>query len=205
MAKEGYLLRRLVDGLAGWSTYEQARKGGDKIETDLDVPLSEVARGRQWNAKRQQKLARDPGAKGGPREADFVFWRKAGDFHGKAPGLLLVEVKCIRGGKSASGELSRIEKDIKRLQTIRVSDLEGSEDFIACGSMAKFLLIAAQRKAFSDVRKIKTKNHAKIAGMIRKAWRLPGKDVYYAIGNTYLKPELDWYVYAFGKRSWPKM
>jgi hypothetical protein len=150
-------------------------------------------------------LEREVGTKGGTPRVDFLFWRKEGDFRGKNPGMLLVEVKCLKGGKAASEEISRIGKDIKRLQTIQTSDLEGSEDFQACGKLVRFLLIAAQKKAFSDVKKIKAKKHPAVVEMIKEGWRSPGDDVYYASANTYLRQDLGWHVYAFGKKAWPKM
>src|SRR5262245_18348982 len=125
MSNEQYLVRRLLNGIAGWLTFQQA--AGRKTlycEHYLYAPIHAVAQGRLWSVHAQGQIKRQRGAQGASKAIDFIFFRTDTDEYDQ--GLLLLEVKYLRGSNRTT-ELSGIASDIIKLRSVNASGVKSAK------------------------------------------------------------------------------
>ena len=138
---ERQLMRRLVDGLAGWAAYYQACGVGRHYDEHLFYQhIEAIASGRGWKVKQPHPLI-GSGGRGAPSTVDFVISRKSGEAGSRA-GLLFVEVKYLRGN-NPSQDLEQLRKDIAKLRGLEASAFQRNQRIAQCGPPARFLLICA--------------------------------------------------------------
>ena len=201
MANEKYLMRRLIDGISGWLTYQQA--AGAKTlycEHFLYPPIHEIASGRKWTVRAQERVKRQTGARGSPRTVDFIFFRT--DTKDYKPGLIFLEVKYLRGSNPTI-QLREIGNDIKKLSGIGASDVESATTISKCGTAKKFILVAAQDFRFKKFARTASIKNPEVVQMLASSLRtnLP-RSVYRSTVESKLKEEFHWHALAFGERAW---
>src|SRR5258708_6422995 len=121
--REQRLVRRLVEGLAGWLTFRQA--GGAKTlysEYFLYTPIYEIASGRAWSVLAQEPISNSVRKCGAPSTLDFVFYEKSRGGSTGARGLVMMEVKYLRG-RNTTLELGGLEDDFTKLRTVTADGL----------------------------------------------------------------------------------
>lgn len=201
---EQRLMRRIVDGLAGWATYYQACN----IQAHYDEgvfyeAIFAIAKGRGFTVIRQAKLARDVGQQGAPWALDFVIHRPPGR-GSKHPSLIFVEVKYLRGQRQTQ-DLRYLRADIEKLRPLKAVELECAAQIAACGAPSKFLLIIGRGDELDRFDKHKSKKNPRVLKMLKAARTMPAqKLVYRARTSTYLASDHRWEVLAIGSPSWPK-
>jgi hypothetical protein len=200
---EQKLMRRLVDGLAGWATYHQACGAGRHYDEHLFYQhIERIALGRNWQVKQQQPIVGSTPAKGAPSTIDFVFFRKPG-YQRSRRGLLFVEVKYLRGDHPTQ-DIENIRKDIDKLRGLQPASLANAPHLAQCGSPARFLLIVAQKSGLAATINLTSRDHADVVEMLRNARDDKPDLVYHAEGDAYIKDGLKWQVFAIGSARWPK-
>ncbi|MBR0688547.1 hypothetical protein JQ594_21655 [Bradyrhizobium manausense] len=201
MRDPDYLIRRIVDGLSGWLVHQQAMKATVN-EHVLYPAITQIAQGRGWKVRSQQKLVRLKGATGAPKQIDLLFHRKFKN--AKRVTTVVLEVKYLRG-ENPSADRAALLKDMKKLSATALEDLADHGDEENYSQPKRFLLIAAHDSAFRKSAKPVAKNQP-VAKILRKALReeLPGY-VYQTTTPTYLLEELHWIVAAFGEKAWSKL
>lgn len=198
---EQKLMRRLVDGLAGWATYYQACGAGRHYNEHLFYPRIEaIAAGRGWKVNQQHPLI-GSGGRGAPSTVDFVISRKVGEAGSRA-GMLFVEVKYLRGDHP-SQDLEQLRKDIAKLRGLEANDFQQSQRIVQCGPPARFLLIFAQEAGLDAVGACASRRNGAIARLITKARTGNHRNIYRASMQTYLRENLEWVVMAIGEQRWP--
>lgn len=198
---EQQLMRRLVDGLAGWAAYYQACGAGRHYDEHLFYPhIEAIASGRGWKVTQQHKLI-GKGGRGAPSSVDFVISRKAGEAGSRA-GLIFIEVKYLRGD-NPSQDLEQLRKDIRKLRGLESTALQHNQRIIQCGSPARFLLICAQEAGLDAIGSCRSQTNGAIANLITKARTGNHRNIYRASMQTYLRENLEWVVIAVGERRWP--
>lgn len=202
MSNETYLIRRLLDGIAGWLTYQQA--AGAKTlycEHFLYPPIHNVAKGRQWSVRAQEPLKKVNGIRGAPETIDFIFSRNDTDDHD--PGLVFLEIKYVRNVNRTS-EIDGLTEDMEKLSRTEPSDIESVDTVSECGAPRRFLLVVGQGETFRALARSKSKKHPKIVNMLNAALQpKPPKSVYRSSVESKLKREFHWHAIAFGERAWP--
>jgi hypothetical protein len=200
---EQKLMRRLVDGLAGWATYHQACRAGRHYEEHLFYQHIEmIALGRNWQVKQQQPIIGSSSTKGAPSTVDFVFFRRPGNQWSRR-GLLFVEVKYLRGDHPTQ-DIVNIRKDIDKLRGLQPTSLANAPHLGQCGSPARFLLIVAQKSGLAATINLTSRDHADVVKMLRNARDDQPDMVYHAESDAYIKDGLKWQVFAIGSARWPK-
>lgn len=203
--RERKLVRRVVDGLAGWLTFRQA--GGATTlysEYFLYPPIYEIASGRAWSVLAQEPIkgatASAP-SRGAPSTLDFVFYESRG-----VPGnhgLVMMEVKYLRG-KNATQNLSGLQDDFIKLRMVARDTLRNARRLSKCGSPAKWQIIVAQRGDYARLSKSSSQNFGSIATMLLKAVSVNTSEVIYrSVIETKLRSEFHWHVIAVGEKMWP--
>lgn len=201
MARERYLMRRLVDGMAGWATFHQACGANRHYDEHLFYQhIDALASGRQWRVSQQHPVL-GPVRRGAPSTIDFVIYRDSAHAD-TLPGLAFVEVKYLRG-TNPSQDLHELRKDIDKLRTVQPESLASSNQFLACGRPLRFLLIFAQEAGLNAVKNCKTRMHRDVAAMVEQARTGDHKNIYRASMETYLKTSLEWVVIAIAEQGWP--
>lgn len=194
-----YLIRRLVDGLSGWLVYQQAAKTNCNSEYSLYAPIQHIATLRGWKVVQQQKLVRTKGATGAPKQIDFLFYREPTIKRGK---IVILEVKYLRAS-NAFADRTALPKDIEKLSSISLGDLQGfrgNDEFV---EPKRFLLVAAQLSAFRNLAQAAPGKTTPAAELLKKALRQdPPSGVYETTAQTHLVEKIDWKVAAFGERAW---
>jgi len=167
MALERYLMRRLVDGMAGWATFHQACGANRHYNEHLFYQhIDTLASGRQWRVSQQHPVLRSA-QRGAPLTIDFVIYRDSTHADTK-PGLAFIEVKYLRG-TNPSQDLKELRKDIDKLRTVQPESLASSNQVLACGRPIRFLLIFAQEAGLNAIKNCNTRTHGDIAAMVERA------------------------------------
>lgn len=195
-------MRRMVAGLAGWATYQQA-VGAKQLYNEhfFYTPIHDIAVGRHWEIRSQAKIFDSIQRKGPPGTIDFVFFRRHNNQWSRS-GIVLVEVKYLRGD-NPSQDIAELRKDINKLRLLDVSDLEHSALLNSCGSPAKFLIVVGQTDGFMKNTDIKSRTDPGVVKMLRRGMQTPGAAAYAAVGDTYLSEKFNWRALAFGESRWP--
>jgi hypothetical protein len=200
---EQRLMRRLVDGVAGWAAYYQACGAGRHYGEHLFYPhIEEIGRGRDWRVSQQHQLI-GTGGRGAPPSVDFIFSRLAGEAKSRA-GMVFVEVKYLRGD-NPSQDLEQLRRDIVKLRGLDASGLRENKRLLQCGEPARFLLICAQEAGLDAVGSCLSRANGAIAKMVGKARDGNRRNVYRASMQTYLKTSLEWVVLGIGESRWPDL
>lgn len=201
MALERYLMRRLVDGMAGWATFHQASGANRHYDEHLFYQhIDSLASGRRWRVSQQHRIL-GPVRRGAPSTIDFVFHRDR-SYADTQPGLAFVEVKYLRGS-NPSQDLRELRKDINKLRSVDSAALVSSNRLVSCGRPLRFLLIFAQEAGLDAIRDCGTRMHRDVAAMVEQAREGALKNVYRASMGTYLKTSLEWVVIAIAEQRWP--
>jgi hypothetical protein len=201
MGTTDYLIRRVVDGLSGWLVFQQASKA-TFTEHALYPAISQIAKMRGWKVQEQQKLVRMEGAAGAPKQIDFLFYRTSEAKRGK---IVVLEVKYLRGVNS-SADRTALLKDLKKLSSTSLENLQGFEDEDDFRQPERFLLVAAQDSAFRNLTKSNAAKNSSVAKLLKKALRDESpRAVYQTTTETYLSEDIHWIVAAFGERAWWKL
>jgi hypothetical protein len=201
MSNERYLMKRLVDGLSGWLTYQQASHAKTLYgEHFLYPPLHEIAKGRGWKVRAQVSLKRAPNSIGAPKSLDFVLYRREASDHDA--GLIFLEVKHLKG-KNPSLELRRLRGDMSKLSVVSSRDIDRFPGAANSGQPKKFILVAAQDENYRALLKVKSKENSGVVKMLRSAFReeVP-TSVYLTKVDSHLKSALQWHVISFGESVW---
>lgn len=202
MSKSDFLIRRLVDGLSGWLVYQQAAKTQCNSEYSLYAPIEHIATLRGWKVVQQQKLVRTEGAAGAPKQVDFLFYREPTMARGAT---VVLEVKYLRAS-NASADRAALVKDMNKLSSISLENLQGFEDSEEFVKPKRFLLVAAQRSPFLTLTKSTSGNGLPAAKLLKKALREDKpEDVYETTAITHLTERIEWIVAAFGERAWANL
>lgn len=203
MANERYLLNRLLDGIAGWLTYQQSC-GAKTLycEHFLYPPVHDIAKGREWTVRAQQQVKRRNQQQGAAKSIDFIFYRH--ETEAIYAGLVFLEIKYLRNSNSTI-ELRGLAEDMQKLASVAAEDIDSDDDIPDCGRPYKYLLIVGQDDSFNALTKVKSGQHPDIVKMLKSALNvdLPNS-VYRSYVQTKLKKELHWHAVAFGERAWPK-
>jgi len=200
---EQRLMRRLVDGVAAWATFHQAGHPVAHYDEHLFYPpIREIAEGRRWTAKQHQSIIRASAANGAPETIDFVIFRKAGS-GSKRSALVFVEVKYFRG-KKPSQDIKYLRNDINKLSSIATSDLECAQLIADCSEPARFLLIVARGEQLDATIACKSRKHAGVSKMLRRARDKQLATVYKSTATNYLKTAHQWRAIAIGSPQWPE-
>jgi hypothetical protein len=198
---EQKLMRRIVDGLAGWATYYQACGAGRHYNEHLFYPhIEAIVVGRGWKVDQQPALI-GSGKRGAPSTVDFVISRKIGEARSRA-GLLFVEVKYLRGDHPAQ-DLQQLRKDIAKLRGLEASGFQHNQHLVQFDPPARFLLIIAQEAGLEAVGACASRRNNAIARLIAKARTGNHRNIYRASMHTYLRENLEWVVVAIGEQRWP--
>ncbi|GGN59218.1 hypothetical protein GCM10011349_39530 [Novosphingobium indicum] len=201
MARERYLMRRLVDGMAGWATFHQASGPNRHYDEHLFYQhIATLASGRDWRVSQQHRIV-GPTRRGAPSTIDFVFYRES-SYAGTQPGLAFVEVKYLRGS-NPSQDLRELRRDIDKLRSIGSAQIASKQGLSASGKPLRFLLIFAQEAGLDAIRDCATRTHRDVAAMIEQARTGDHKNIYRASMGTYLKTSLEWVVIAIAEQRWP--
>jgi hypothetical protein len=200
---ERRLMRRMVDGLAGWATYHQA-VGAKQLYNEhfFYQPVHDIAVGRHWEVRGQAKIVDSNLRKGPPSTIDFVFFRRPNNQWSRS-GIVFVEVKYLRGD-NPSQDIAELRKDINKLRHSDISDLEYSAILNHGGSPAKFLIVVGQTNGLTKNMNLRSRSDPGVVKMLRRGMQNPGAAAYAAVGDTYLSEEFDWRALAFGESRWPK-
>jgi hypothetical protein len=201
---EQKLMRRLVDGLAGWATYYQACGAGRHYEEHLFYQhIEQIAVGRRWRVSLQHALVGSlPVRRSPPSSVDFVISRKLGEAGSRA-GLVFLEVKYLRG-TNPSQDLKQLRQDIDKLRALNPQGLINNQRILQCGDPAKFILIFAQQAGLDAIASLRPRVNGNIASMIVKARSCNHRNVYRASMQTYLRDSLEWVTIAIGEPYWPR-
>ncbi|MGP8254235.1 MAG: hypothetical protein ACLQMU_00935 [Methanoregula sp.] len=135
--RERRLVRRLVDGLAGWLTFRQA--GGARTlysEYSLYPPIYEIATGRAWPVLAQEPIMNSTRGDGAPSTIDFVFYEKPRGGSQASRGLVMMELKYLRG-ENTTNELEGLHDDFTKLRMVSPNTLRNATSFLACGAPGK--------------------------------------------------------------------
>jgi hypothetical protein len=198
MPTTDYVIRRVVDGLAGWLVFQQASKA-DVAEHALYPVISQIARGREWKVQAQQKLVRMQGVAGAPKQLDFLFYRKPGT---KRSSTIILEVKYLRG-TSPSADRAALLKDMQKLSSTALGNLQGFEEVEGFKEPERFLLVVAQDSAFRRAAKLSASKNRSVAKLLRKALRDETPPaIYQTTTQTHLLENMHWIVAAFGESAW---
>jgi hypothetical protein len=201
MALERYLMRRLVDGMAGWATFYQASMANRHYDEHLFYQhIESLAAGRLWRVSQQHRIL-GPMRRGAPSTIDFVIFRDS-SYAETQPGLALVEVKYLRGS-NPSQDLRELRRDIDKLRAVEPESLASSNQLLACGRPLRFLLIFAQEAGLDAIRDCGTRIHRDVAEMVEQARTGDHKNIYRASMGTYLNTSLEWVIIAIAEQRWP--
>jgi hypothetical protein len=202
MSNERYLIRRLLDGIAGWLTFQQA--AGAKTlycEHFLYPPIHDVAKGREWSVRAQEPIKKLIRTRGAPQTIDFIFFRNDTDEH--YPGLVFLEIKYVRNA-NGTREINGLAEDMEKLSEIDSSDIESADTISECGTPRRFLLVVGQGETFQSLARVRSKKHPEIVKMLSAALQpKPANSVYRSYVESKLKKAFHWHVIAFGERAWP--
>ena len=201
--RERRLVRRLVDGLAGWLTFRQA--GGAKTlysEYFLYPPIYEIASGRAWSVLAQEPITSLLPKDGAPSTVDFVFYEKSRGGSPDSRGLIMMEVKYLRG-ENTTQELRGLQDDFTKLRIVARDDLRNATLLSACGPPDKWQIIVAQREAYDKLSKSKSRQFSGVVEMLAATTSRPSRLVYRSVIETKLKSEFHWHVIAIGEERWP--
>lgn len=202
MSGQIYLIKRLLDGISGWLTFQQA--AGHKTlycEHFLYPPVHDVVKGRLWTVHAQERLNRGIGSKGASRTIDFIFYRNTDSEY--KPGVAFIEIKYLRTDNKSS-QLREIAEDLKKLRKTETTDVESRASLASCGKLQKFLLVVGQDAAFRSLANTNSTKYPEIVAMLKAALgrKLP-KSIYRSHVETKLKQEFHWHAVAFGAGAWP--
>jgi len=201
MALERYLMRRLVDGMAGWATFYQSAAANRHYNEHLFYQhIESLASGRQWRVSQQHQIL-GPARPGAPSTIDFVIYRDS-SYADTQPGLALVEVKYLRG-TNPSQDLRELRRDIDKLRGTEPVSLASPARLTACGRPLRFLLILAQEAGLDAIKDCGTRMHGDVAAMVQQARTGNHKNIYRASMGTYLRTSLEWVVIAIAEQRWP--
>jgi hypothetical protein len=201
MGTTDYLVRRLVDGLSGSLVFQQASKA-IVTEHALYPAIHLIAQGRGWKVRQQQKLVRIKGAAGAPKQIDFLFHKKSGVTRART---IILEVKYLRG-ENLSADRAALLKDMRKLSSTSLENLEGFDDEVEFRQPKRFLLVASQNSTLRELAKSNSTKGSPVATLLKKALReVTPADVYQTTTRTYLSEKMHWIVAAFGERAWPKL
>jgi hypothetical protein len=201
MSSAEYLIRRLVDGVAGWLVYQQAAKKTYN-EYNLYPPIRDIAIARDWKVEDQQKLIRMAGAAGAPKSVDFVFFREGGRNKGR---VIILEVKYLRAA-NVSGDRAALLKDLHKLSSTSLENLQGFDDEDEFEEPERFILVAAQDLAFRKLANATHSKHSPVARLLRKALRRARPNsVFETTTETHLVEKVHWIVAAFGQPAWQRL
>jgi hypothetical protein len=200
--REQRLVRRLVEGLVGWLTFRQAA-GAKTLYSEyfLYPPIYEIASGRRWSVLAQEPIKNSmPGA---PSTLDFVFYEKADNRSPDRRGLILMEVKYLRG-ENTTNELRGLQEDFTKLRAVTRDGLRNARSLAACGTPSKWQIIVAQREAYEKLSKSKSNKFPRVTEMLATALAdNPPRLVYRSVIETKLKSQFHWHVIAIGEERWP--
>jgi predicted CopG family antitoxin len=201
--REGYLVRRLVDGLAGWLTFKQACGASSLYcEHFLYPPMYDIVSGRGWSVLAQEVITNSTPKNGPPRTLDFVFYEKPNKYGGLR-GLIMIEVKYLRDD-NVTQELCGLDEDFMKLRGVTPNNLRNAKALSACGTPGKWQLIVAQRDVYDKLSKAKSKKFSKVVEMLANASSQKTlSQVYRSVIETKLKSEFHWHVVAIGEKQWP--
>jgi hypothetical protein len=197
------LIRRLLDGLCGWLTYQQAANAKTLYnEHFLYPPIREIATGREWKVNAQRPLKRTAPGAGASKTIDFVFLRKDNNSERK-PGLVFLEVKYLRNSNSTH-EIQNLAIDMVKLRSTSAEGLQDGVSIPDC-KPRKFILVVAQENDLRDLVTVQSKDNQPTIDMLASALRQkPPKGIYHRVIETTLKKDLHWNVIVFGESAWPK-
>jgi hypothetical protein len=165
MSNELTLIERLLDGLAGWLSYQQS-VGVSTLygEYFLYQPIHDLAKGRRWVVAAQEQIANKQAKKrkkrGTLKTFDFVFFR-----HGKTtkrPGLLFLEIKFLKN-TNKTADLDELAEDVEKLKGNFTKNLVRAASFADCGEPKKFLLVVGQQRHFTKTIAVKPKTDSRRA------------------------------------------
>jgi len=187
-----FLLRRIVDGTAGWATYQQAAKRqGIVEERRFYDPIEDIAHRRRWNVINNASIAPKAPRSGAPRSIDFVFYRTSKDASG--PGLILAEVKYLRG-QNAGQDLQSLRDDMDQLRDLTAAQLVQGDALADCGAPSRVLLVIGQHGALEKTANYNSRNHSRIAAMLYAGLFDRDNAAYYASAETYRPSRFHWTV-----------
>jgi hypothetical protein len=201
---EQRLMRRIVDGLAGWVTFHQACNINDHYdEYGFYDAIKKIGRGRGFTVTPQAKLLKSNSKQGRKSTIDFVIYRPAG-VSSKYASLIFLEVKYLRG-EIPSQDISYLRGDIDKLRLLAPEGLDCVDQIKACGNPSRFLLIVGRGEELDRFNTHSSEKNPGVLEMLKSARsaKLP-KLVYRSRAVSYLKPNLRWEVIAIGARRWPK-
>ena len=196
-------MRRMVDGLAGWATYQQAA-GAKQLYNEhfFYHPVHDIASGRHWEVRGQAKIIDLVRRRGPPNTIDFVLFRRINNQWSR-PGIVFIEVKYLRGDNPTQ-DIAELRKDINKLRLVSVAGIENSSILSQCGLPAKFLIVVGQMAGLAKCMNLQSRSDPGVVKMLKRGMENPGSSAYAATGDTYLHDEFAWRALAFGESRWPK-
>ncbi|WP_189048809.1 hypothetical protein [Aliidongia dinghuensis] len=201
--RERILIRRLVDGLAGWLTFKQAGAARTLYcEHFLYPPIYEIASGRGWSVLAQEPITTSSARSGAPSTLDFVFFEKSRNIQRGSRGLIMIEIKYIRGD-NITLELQGLYDDFTKLRTAVPNVLRSAKSLSSCGDPDKWQIVVAQRKAYNKISRSRSKKFPEIVKLLTDALSdKPSQLLYRSIIETKLKSDFHWHVIAIGENRW---
>jgi hypothetical protein len=199
MANERYLIRRLLDGISGWLTYQQST-GAKTLycEHFLYPPIHDIAKGRKWNVRAQQAINKEETKRGAPKTIDFILCRRKTNDYKR--GLLFVEIKYLVD-TNKTVQLRELFEDMTKLQDNDASSIEGEATISHCGPAKKFLLVIAQGSVFEAFAKTKSRKNPETVQMLASALsaQLP-RSIYRSTVESKLKKSFTGMLWHSGSR-----
>jgi len=169
----------------------------------LYPPIYEIASGRAWSVLAQEPVRNLEPKDGAPRTLDFVFYKKPYGESRDYRGLIMMEVKYLRG-ENTTQELEGLQDDFTKLRNVAPGDLRHATSFLTCGAPDKWQVIVAQREAYDKLSRARTKRFPDVVDMLATAVsaKTP-RLIYRSVIETKLKSGFHWHVIAIGEERWP--
>jgi hypothetical protein len=201
--REKKLIRRLVEGVAGWLTYKQASGSRTLFgEHFLYPPIYDIALGRGWSVLAQEAIDSKVPKTGARSTIDFVFSEAPQNSEGSSA-LIMMEVKYLRGGNTTV-ELRGLHDDFMKLRATSQNDLDNAKSLTACGTPGKWQLIIAEREAYNTLSTCKSKEYPELVKLLKQASSSsPPSLIYRSVIETRLKARFHWHVLAISEKRWP--
>lgn len=197
------LMRRIVDGLAGWVTYHQAGHPSTHYDEHLFYePIRTIVEGRHWIAKQQQTISKFKKGSGGSGSLDFVIFRQSRSNPNRTRAVL-VEVKYIRSG-NITQDLKYLRADIDKLRTLKYERLACASLLENCDDPSRFLLVISREDAFCKIIKSKSRKNSAVVKMLKRAHTQKIRGIYRTKAASHLKRDHQWQVIAMSESQWPK-
>jgi hypothetical protein len=130
-----------------------------------------------------------------PKQLDFLFYRKPGTKRAST-------IKYLRG-TSPLADRAALLKDMQKLSSTALGNLQGFEEVEGFKEPERFLLVVAQDSAFRRAAKLSASKNRSVAKLLRKALRDETPPaIYQTTTQTHLLENMHWIVAAFGESAW---